>query len=448
MKLIDMVRMSLSNLIKRKLRTILTVMGVTIGVVSIVLMVALGLGLEKSVMDSYSQYASLTQVQVNQPYNEPGTAEKDKKFLDQELVDLLCTLDHVESVDPILETNLIIKDGKYQSWCNLRAMPYDALLKQNFVFREGEMPERGETEPRFIFGNYTLENFYVASTGTYAWEKNDGTNYYEDINLMKDSAQYIFDTDRFWGGTDENGNPLPKAKKHMYKAAGIAGEEGQWYQYSYYTYCDIDALIPVLKREFKGRAIPGQPTDSKGKPYKEIYYTTLNVNVDEMENVTAVAQMIKDLGYECYTNAEWLEADMKTMSTIRLVLGGIGAVSLLVAAIGITNTMMMSIYERTKEIGIMKVLGCDMRTIGGMFLTEAAFIGLFGGFVGLLLSYGGAALINKVVGPTFGAETICMITPTLALGSLVFATAVGMISGFFPARRAMHLSALAAMRNE
>ena len=72
---------------------------------------------------------------------------------------------------------------------------------------------------------------------------------------------------------------------------------------------------------------------------------------------------------------------------IQLVLGGIGAVSLFVAAIGIANTMMMSIYERTKEIGIIKVLGCALQNIREMFLMEAGFIGFLGGVIGVVLSY-------------------------------------------------------------
>ena len=82
---------------------------------------------------------------------------------------------------------------------------------------------------------------------------------------------------------------------------------------------------------------------------------------------------------------------------VQAVLGGIGAVSLFVAAIGIANTMMMSIYERTKEIGVMKVLGCDMGNIRSMFLIESGFIGFMGGVLGALLSYGVSVIVNRFV---------------------------------------------------
>ena len=111
--------------------------------------------------------------------------------------------------------------------------------------------------------------------------------------------------------------------------------------------------------------------------------------------------------------------------------------------------MMMSIYERTKEIGIMKVLGCDMRNIQSMFLMEAGYIGLIGGVVGLGLSYGLSGVINSVVKTAVSASVGLSYIPWwLAVISIVFAVLVGMIAGFFPSLRAMKLSPLAAIRTE
>lgn len=117
------------------------------------------------------------------------------------------------------------------------------------------------------------------------------------------------------------------------------------------------------------------------------------------------------------------------------------------------NTMMMSIYERTREIGVMKVLGCDMGNIGTLFLLEAGYIGFFGGLVGVLISYGVSLIINRFTANMgeLGMEAsggLSYIPPWLALVGLGFAVLVGVISGFFPARRAMRLSPLAAIRNE
>ena len=140
---------------------------------------------------------------------------------------------------------------------------------------------------------------------------------------------------------------------------------------------------------------------------------------------------------------------------IEAVLGGIGAVSLFVAAIGIANTMTMSTYERTKEIGIMKVLGCSLGNIRSMFLTEAAFIGLLGGIVGVALSFGLSMLVNYFAPSMLDMEfelagdtAISTIPIWLVALSIVFSTVIGMAAGFFPAQRATRLSPLAAIRNE
>ena len=103
------------------------------------------------------------------------------------------------------------------------------------------------------------------------------------------------------------------------------------------------------------------------------------------------------------------------------MLGGIGGVAMLVAAISICNTMLMSIYERTREIGVMKVLGCKMSKIGAMFLTEAGIIGLGGGILGLSISYILSWVINTVIAANGAGETFRSVIPFyLAMGALVF----------------------------
>ena len=167
-----------------------------------------------------------------------------------------------------------------------------------------------------------------------------------------------------------------------------------------------------------------------------------------MENVTAVQKAITDMGFQANSQMEWIEQSQQTYNMIQLVLGGIGAISLFVAAIGIANTMMMSIYERTKEIGVMKVLGCDMRNIQAMFLMEAADIGLVGGIVGLGISYLISMIINKVVAASGNMSSLSYIPLWLAGASVIFAVVIGMAAGYFPSKRAMKLSPLAAIRNE
>ena len=164
------------------------------------------------------------------------------------------------------------------------------------------------------------------------------------------------------------------------------------------------------------------------------------------------------MGHEAYSLNDELESFKQQALVIQAILGGIGAISLLVAAIGIANTMVMSIYERTKEIGVMKVIGASLKDIKRLFLFESALIGLTGGVFGVGLSYLISFLMNKfgsqfvqlgmMMGPGGGEARISIIPVWLALAALGFSALIGVISGYFPARRAMNLSALDAIRSE
>lgn len=445
MKFLDLLRMSSSNLWKRKVRTILTVLGVVIGVAAIVVMISLGLGLSRSLTAQYESYGSLTQVTVQEPWN--SSSDEEQKRLDDKLVAEIEAMDHVESVYPVMSLNALAKSGGYEGYLQIQALPKKAFEDMNIDVGEGRLPGQDE-ELTFFYGCQVLQNF-SSKNGQDYWS----TGVLPDINLMRDPIFTIFDMDAYYQsqGTQQEGTtPVAPPKKYLIPVCGVeASNEEGYSQYGWYTYCDIDMLIQELKRIFKNKVIPGQPSTKTGKPYKEIFYNELRVNVDDMDHVLEIQNYLTDMGYEAYSNAEWLESEQKTMGYIQAVLGGIGAVSLLIAAIGITNTMMMSIYERTKEIGVMKVLGCDLRNIRSLFLMEAGFIGLIGGGIGLVLSYLISAVINRVVASASEyMQGISYIPFWLAGLSLVFAVLVGMISGFFPARRAMRLSPLAAIRNE
>lgn len=455
MKLTDLLLMSISNLWKRKLRTVLTVLGVVIGITSIVVMVALGNGLKESMLENYSNYSSMTQIELSTGgYYSSDSSQGEEKMLNDALINELLTMEHVTAVYPRLNVSALAKSGKYLAWLDVTGVTKEELSTLKLTASQGTLPD-SDTELQFFYGNNAITNFYVEKTNSYYWD----TGIVPDIDLMNDPIFVIFDTDAYWnakGGSSGDGTPVKQPKKYIIETSGVMeGEVGEWNNnFSQSVICDIDALKTELKRVFKKNVIPGQPTRKNGKPYSEMFYSTLIIQVDDMENVTPLTNTLKDMGYNAYSSAEWIQSEMDSMNTIQAVLGAIGAVAMLVAAISITNTMMMSIYERTKEIGVMKVLGCDIHNIQGLFLMEAGFIGFIGGIVGVGFSYLLGFVINSLMmssgmGDSMGITgAICRIPVWLGPLAIIFAILIGMIAGFIPSLRAMRLSPLAAIRNE
>lgn len=440
MRIPDLLGMSISNLLRRKLRTILTVLGVVIGTASIVVMLSLGLGLKKSSMEQIEKAGGLTTITVY--LNEDvGNQTKDKKpkRLDDKAVEDIAKIEHVRLVSPILQTQVLAKYRNFECYLSIQGMNQAALQAMNLKVGTGKLPAAGKPLELF-FGNQVKNLFYATK----------GNAPVPDIDFMKDTVFYIFDIEAYNRFKNPSGEQVSSAppKKFLLPASGIlAGGADEYANGSYEVYADLDALKQHLKKTFRNRAIPGQPTSKNGRAFKQIYYNSIYVRADRMESVELIQKAIRDMGFEANSNTEWLKQTQEQMRTIQMALGGIGAVSLFVAAIGIANTMMMSIYERTKEIGILKVLGCDLTDIHRTFLMEAGFIGLVGGIIGLLLSYGVSAVIN-IAAKSSAYQGISYIPFWLALLAIAFSVVVGMAAGFFPAFRAMHLSPLAALRNE
>lgn len=447
MKFSDIWKMSGSSLWKRKLRTILTILGVVIGTASIVVMMSIGLGLNHTMTKEYEENGGLTTITVYEGNNgERDDSGTDGK-LDDELVDSIRKIEHVKVASPVLGLSVIAKYGSYEANLYLQGMDTDALAEMGIPLGQGTLPQKDDSL-KFLYGNQCIMEFSNSKTGESYWE----TGKLPDIDLMNDSIFVIFDTDAYWSSQYDSGDAsenVKPPKKYLIEACGIVeGGQEDYNSYSWNVYCDIEALKTQLSKVFKNKAIPGQPTTASGKPYKQLYYNNIYVSVDNMDHVKEVQNQIKELGYQAESNMEWVEASQREYGYIQAVLGGIGAVSMLVAAISIANTMMMSIYERTKEIGVMKVLGCDIRNIQAMFLMEAGMIGLIGGIVGLGLSCGISLVINMVV-KSMGTDMQLSYIPLWLAGlSVVFAVFVGVAAGFFPSRRAMKLSPLAAIRNE
>ena len=248
--------------------------------------------------------------------------------------------------------------------------------------------------------------------------------------------------------TDDEGKFLYGGRGYEYKMNGttVLATDPNW-ETPYSIFIDIELAKEIINDYNRLNSVKNAKTPE---------YTQVKIIADDLENVAYVQEQVEAMGFTASSMAQIREEMQGYLGVIQLVLGSLAAISLLVAAISITNTMIMSIYERTKEIGIMKVLGCFISNIRLVFLMEAGLIGLLGGIMGTLISYGISAVMNMlgsgVVGSMLGIAAedtqISIIPLWLVLLALIFSTIIGLISGFYPANRAVKISALEAIRNE
>jgi len=455
----DIIRLAFKNFMRRKTRSILTILGVLIGTAAIVVMISLGIGMNESFKRQLSKMGSLNVIEVNRWYWEEdgkGGGYSRESVLDDKAVAKFEAIEGVEAVMPYFQTTLKLVSGKYVMYANLVGVDPKILEAFDFKVAKGRLLNDEDTTS-LLFGSDTPYQFYNPRSNSYGgyyyyggW--GDGSERPEpDVDVLNDKMVMTFDYSygerRSPGSGGQTGYRQPK----LYKVKGVGILEPSQDEKSYSIYVHIDYLKKIIKENQKAMNSQGIRFGNQQDSYDQI-----KVKVKDMKDVERVQNQIKEMGYGTYSLTDILKSMQETSSTMQTVLGGIGAISLFVAAIGITNTMVMSIYERTREIGVMKVLGCMLSDIRNLFLFEAALIGFIGGLLGLGFSYGASALLNKYAGGLFGGgyyvggsdSIVSLIPPWLALLALGFATLVGIISGFMPARRAMKLSALEAIKTE
>lgn len=487
MRTIDIIELSFSNFKRRKLRSALTVMGVVIGTSSIVIMMSLGIGLNRQFEESLERMGNIREISIYRQWN-PDTGGHVGDF-DDDMVAQLSAIENVEAVAPEirLDGGKFIS-GRYQwSYPQIKGINMDFADQYGFIIEQGKhFDDTTISNSRTIyvtFGTDTPSYFQIPqkNSGGGGGIMGGGVMYgalpirsmwwgepqevHIDIMDPSTTIKYTFD-DQYGSAPDINADTITK-KAQLYTVVPVAIlGEGYNYDTKFTAYVDLETakMIQDAKEKFN-RDTSGDLSNNQNNDYgygdNNDVYSDIKIYANDINSVEGIIESVKAMGLEAYGAGSYLEEQKAQLAMIQLILGGIGSVSLLVAAIGITNTMIMSIYERTREIGIMKVIGCYLKDIRTMFLFEAGFIGFFGGLVGLVLSYSVSFIINYVVnsmnqggmdgmyyaGASVSTMTSISVIPFwLACASVVFSIIIALLSGFFPANKAMKLSALEAMR--
>ena len=414
MKLLDIFRLSIKNLWRHKIRSFLTIMGVMIGAGAIVIMISLGLAMNRNFLTQLSQMGNLMQIQIyywggNQPYVEDGNkmgGPKTPPKLDDAAILMFEKIEGVEFATPLMDLSLKAKAGRYVSYMQIYGIKPDAVEKLDIRLSQGVSLSADEPYG-IIIGKYITQNFYKPNPRRYEPAP-------PEFNLMEEKI--TLSVDMMYGEKLQPGQAAPKykAKPKNVKVLGMISEGGN--QFDYTVLMTLDTVKVLKKEQEKFNRQNGGGNGGGGLKYgagmsmdamssQSSTYTQAIIKVKNIDQVSSVLKVVKDMGYEAYSPVQMLEDMKKQASGLQQILGGIGAMALLIAAIGIANTMYMSIYERTREIGIIKVIGARLGNIRSLFMIEAAWTGIFGGITGVLFSLGISFLLNASNLNIFGSNT-------------------------------------------
>jgi hypothetical protein len=492
MSKLDILLLAFKNFSRRKARSALTIIGVVIGCMAIIIMVSLGIGIQENMTAMVEQWGDLTTINVNfwnldqdggsgsvvirgggsvvvsgSGGGSGGGGGRNRRNQGPNIYEqAIMNIEALPNVVTAMAMNDIwhgfrFVSGRYTTqWASLMIMDTSKLHYFDIGTSQGRMIMPGDGEFAVVL-NPHLGTEFLNMRLRDPWSNrptDEFGNMLPLVDLATDPIQITFD-DTFGQRPTPGQTQRRRARLHDVEIVGLQQEMGM---YQWRNFMDMETFNNH-RREHLREQIRGMSREEAQWIQNEIdnldNFMQALVRVDHRDNVSLVMDQLRDLGYDAWSNIEWIENVDQQMQTIQLVMGAIGAVALLVAAINIANTMIMSIYERTKEIGIMKVIGCRLGDVCQLFLLEAGLIGLIGGVIGVAASFVASILLNNLppevisgffgfhVDPNVGAS-ISVIPFWLVLLAMGIAVGIAVLAGLYPSIRAMRLSALEAIRTE
>ena len=497
MSFADLLRLSLRNLREAKLRATLTSMGVIVGVAVIVTMVSFGLGLQRNMLSRFRALDFFNEIRVfgksvftmamtnvdpklrrdENPGDRRGPAfranDAPTRILDDAAVAEIQKIPGVAYVEPDINFNVYVR-------CNGRVAPQTVAgasipnSSSRFkIFAAGKMLSSTNADEAVIDDavaetcGFAKPADAIGQTIELLTTRGETTN---ENKTAKDEADKS-DEDSgfsFFGLPieDNNAPPANALSGRTLRIAGVLGHEkregaAQGGPAGLMMNAAVYVPLPIARDwQRKHRNPMGEVALALAKQSGQLNeqqnegYGSAVVRVSDPVALTEVRKRIQEKGFASFSIVDQLDQIRTVFLIIDSVLGLLGGISLLVASFGIANTMIMSILERTREIGIMKAIGAEDREIKLIFFFEAAVIGLTGGILGCLAAWGIDALANRlayrfILKPQ-GASFVDFFSlpPWLWLGAILFALGVSILAALYPASRAARIDPVRALRHD
>ena len=452
----DFFRFGLINLSRRKARTILTALSMMIGVMCIIVLISVGIGYEQSYRETVESMGSLTKIDV--------TPQQDRNrvsaLLNDKAVEAFKGMEGVEAATPVVQSSAYLKSSKYVTMVKLYGIDLSTAASFQLTPIAGELPGPGiRFKPEAMLTDDVAASF---ADPNHDWEDALDDEGNPLVDPLNDSVKLTFDYATLTGEqtAGEDGRALPGGTLYNLRTTALCSTLN--YTFSTSAFLDRERLEEWISAGTSGQSqssvqsqsggasgTSGQSREQErggtGGKDEEKTYDLVWVKASAVDQVQQISEVIREAGFQTYSLNDMLETVRTQSRQIQGMLGAIGLVAMLVSGIGIANTMMMSINERTKEVGVLKVLGSDLKDIALMFLTEAFLVGIIGGLGGLGLSYG----MGRVIPKAFEAMEVRSVIPWwLAVGGVAFAGVVALLSAMAPALNAMRISPNEAIRSE
>ena len=439
MSFFDLVSLILDNLGRRKARVALTAIGVVIGTAAVILLVSLAIGLQMNATQQLYGINDLSLINVYPNYGGEmvmaggggsSTSPSEPKMLTNASLDEIRAIPGVVDVIPreYFYGSTLMEYQRMEGYSGMMGYGTQDLSQLGLKLEAGEMDlQRGTA----VIGKMVPNNFYNPR-----WRP--GMEEPQPPDLLGETVKLILIK---WDPQD--GTEIRKSVP--LRIVGILEESR--------TDADYSVLMRMEELTQYNEWAMGTRIDRNKQGYNELI-----VKVEDVDEAIDISDQIIELGYQAVTPLDYLQGINSFFVVLQVVFGGIGAISLLVAAIGIANTMTMAILERTREIGLMKAVGATNRDVLSVFLGEAAGIGFIGGLGGMILGWSAAQIMNVVMLAYMAGQAAQQGGPPPSTGvytpvwlpffALFFATLIGLISGFYPALRAATLVPVTALKYE
>ena len=491
MSFLDILHLALRNLRQAKLRAALTTMGVIVGVAVIVTMVSFGLGLQRNMLARFKALDLFNEIQVfgrglgnlagaldrngrrDEGERRNGRQRPDKnptRILDDAGVAEIAKIPGVAYVEPNVSFSTYVRsNGRVLSqFVGGANIPNAASRFQQFV--AGRMIAAPTADEAVVSERFTRDFGYdkpadaVGKTLEFLAPPTEKKSEKKKRETTDEEAPNFFGIPLDDQGLDESDSA--SIESHAFRIAGVLNteiKEGAGQGGLRGLLPGANVYIPLQTAHawsVQHRGPMGQVAlalarqgGALGEGQTEGYDSAV-VRVTNPVVLTDVRKRLTELGFGSFSIVDELDQIRTLFLIIDSVLGLLGGISLLVASFGIANTMIMSILERTREIGIMKAIGAEDREIKLIFFVEAAVIGVFGGAIGTLVAWGidGAAnrLAYRFVLKPQGAGFVDFFSlpPYLSFGAIAFALIVSILAALYPAARAARIDPVRALRHD